>query len=113
MLSASGDPLFQEFESLREYLNHTQSLKNCTIQLIDFTDHAIDWTPILVENTVFLGCSFPPGVKGDLLERGAIIFPKVKHLPYDPYRGSLYTWQELMEGYHPENDQSLDLTIYR
>lgn len=33
-------------------------------------------------------------------------------LPYEPYRTELYRWQELMAGYTPESDQSLDKQIY-
>ncbi|MGD1889329.1 MAG: LOG family protein [Cyclobacteriaceae bacterium] len=113
MYSSLGDSLFQEIESLQEYLHHNNSLKNCTLQLVDFKNHDIDWKKTIIENTVFLGCDFQKEEKSYLLEQGAIIFPKVTHLPYEPYRSSLYTWRELMEGYHPENDKSLDLKIYR
>jgi predicted Rossmann-fold nucleotide-binding protein len=113
MDSSSEKLLFRKITRLQEYLNHTRSLKNCTIQQVDFTSRPINWTEIIIENTVFLGCSFRAIDKNYLLEQGAIIFPKVKHLPYEPYRSSLYTWQELMKGYHPKRNQSLDISIYR
>lgn len=110
---SSRDSLFREIGSLREYLGRTRSLKNCTVQQVDFTTHRINWEDTVVENAVFLGCSFLRAEKSYLLEQGAIIFPKVNHLPYEPYRSSLYTWQELMAGYHPETDESPDYLIYR
>lgn len=38
--------------------------------------------------------------------------PIVAALPYEPYRASLYDWRELMDGFTPEKDLSLDKRIY-
>ena len=40
-------------------------------------------------------------------------FTQDGHLPYFPYRKSLYSCEELMKGYDPDNDQSLDYRIYQ
>ncbi len=40
------------------------------------------------------------------------LLPDLKSLPYNPFRTSLYTWQELMEGYTMDKDASVDLGIY-
>nr|WKN37003.1 hypothetical protein K4G66_32050 [Tunicatimonas sp. TK19036] len=106
-------PFFHQRESLEKFIQQTHSLKNCTIQQIDFHDHTLVWDDIIIENTTFLGCTFRVEDRSRLLDRGAIIFPRVTHLPYQPYRSSLYSWQELMEGYHPDHDQSNDLAIYQ
>ena len=103
---------FRKIETLLSTIEHHSSLKNCTIQSIDFSNVHIDWHQIDLENAVFLGCSFHPADKSYLLDQDAIIFPKVTSLPYQPYRTRLYTWQELMDGYNPEFDQSKDLEIY-
>ncbi|WP_425865188.1 LOG family protein [Arthrobacter sp. TWP1-1] len=59
-------------------------------------------SPILValraSGAVFMGCTFDPGVEELLRSRGALIFPTLPHLPFNAYRGHLYTGAELFAG---------------
>ena len=50
------------------------------------------------EGAIFLGCTFDPGVEDSLRRRGALIFPRLAGVPFDPYRAGLYTPQELYAG---------------
>ncbi|WP_426998384.1 LOG family protein [Pseudarthrobacter sp. N5] len=50
------------------------------------------------QGAIFLGCTFDPGVEESLRGRGALIFPRLDGIPFDPYRGQLYTPQELYAG---------------
>ena len=108
-----GERVFQSIHTLNEAIQQNSVLKNCIFQDIDFSRAAIRWDTIKLEDTVFLGCIFNREDKVYLVDQGAIIFPKVNHLPYNPYRTNLYIWQELMQGYSPADDQSKDLKIYR
>ncbi len=47
---------------------------------------------------IFLGCTFDDGVEDSLRSRGALIFPKLEAVPFNPYRSRLYTPQELYAG---------------
>ena len=47
---------------------------------------------------IFLGCTFDDGVEDSLRSRGALIFPKLEAVPFNPYRARLYTPQELYQG---------------
>ncbi|MGO1695035.1 MAG: LOG family protein [Arthrobacter sp.] len=51
-----------------------------------------------VSGAVFLGCDLPPGSIPGLRRRGALVFPDLPGLPFDPYRGGLYTAQDLYAG---------------
>ena len=51
-----------------------------------------------VEGAIFLGCTFDPGVEDRIRRRGALIFPRLEGVPFDPYRARLYTPQELYTG---------------
>lgn len=51
-----------------------------------------------VEGAIFLGCVFDEGVEEGLRRRGALIFPRLVGMPFDPYRARLYTPQELYAG---------------
>jgi len=87
------------------------NLSHSVIQGLDLSQ--LDFSEVECDNTVFLGCTFPEGFNAyELIEKGALIFPKLPHLPYKPYRGLLYSRQELMQGWSPDEDNSKDLEIY-
>ncbi|PIE33685.1 hypothetical protein CSA56_10840 [candidate division KSB3 bacterium] len=104
----------REIESIKELLSQKNSLKHAAIQGLDLSETSIDWKSLNLEGTIFLGCTFA-SVDDEWLvrSRGASVFPAFANLPYNPYRSKLYTWQELMDGYDPEYDESLDYRIYR
>ncbi|MBS7333158.1 MAG: hypothetical protein KIG88_06145 [Weeksellaceae bacterium] len=96
-----------------DLISTTNNLTNKVIQDINFCNKDVDWDNIILNNTTFLGCTFKQETAIPLIERGAFVYPKFKNLPYNPYRGKLYSWQELMEGYDPVNDNSVDINIYK
>ena len=53
-----------------------------------------------------MGCSLTTAAEAHLLASGATLFPRFDDLPYNPYRGGLYTSAELAE-------DDLDGRIYR
>ena len=104
--------LIKEIESIDDLIKQGSALLNLTIQDLDLNKVNIDWEKEKLANTTFLGCDMSEEIEIILRKKRAIIYPKFVGLPYDPYRKSLYTWQELMEGYDPENDDSADFKIY-
>ena len=109
----SCETMISEIESITELLAKKYSLRNTAIQGLDLSKIQIDWKTVDLQDTIFLGCTFACYEDEYTVRcRGAYIFPQIDGLPYNPYRSRLYTWQELMEGYDPENDQSLDYRIY-
>ena len=102
-----------EIESLAEFKAQYPRLKNTAIQGVNFAEYTFDLKGLDLGNTIFLGCTFASDqIALELQARGAIIFPGFSGLPYDPYRGALYSVDELMEGYDPDDDQSVDRRIY-
>ena len=101
---------FKEVHSLEEFLDQGYKLQHATIQNIDFTVTRINWNRLDLEGTTFLGCTLSKEDKVLLLEKGAIIFPKINDLTYNPFRSSMYSWQELYEETNP--GRSSDLEIY-
>ena len=104
--------LIKEIESVHDFLEEGNMLLNLTIQSLDLNEIDIDWEKVKLANTTFLGCNMSEDIELILRKKGAFIYPKLVGLPYNPYRKSLYTWQELMDGYDPENDNSVDFGIY-
>lgn len=67
-----------------------------------------------VEGAIFLGCTFDDGVEDVLRSRGALIFPRLKAVPFDPYRGQLYSPQELYAGIAGSSyEDTLDAQVYQ
>jgi predicted Rossmann-fold nucleotide-binding protein len=73
-------------------------LTGCRIQAVDLTDRGWELRAAQISGAVFLGCVLSDSVAGDLRQRGALVFPPVPHLPFDPYRARLYTPAELYDG---------------
>lgn len=103
----------REFDSLDRLVRQGINL-NCTvIQGLDLTEAPLDWDRMECAGAVFLGCRFPSEISVcDLVDKGALIFPEFSDLPYNPYRPELYTREELMTGWTPEKDESVDKKIY-
>lgn len=66
------------------------------------------------EGAIFLGCTFDPGVEEALRRRGALIFPRLTGVPFDAYRGELYSPQELYAGIRDAPyEESPDALVYQ
>lgn len=109
----SPETILDSLEEVQKHLASGFSLKECTVRGVDFRAARIEWGRVHIDHTNFLGCRFLPPDEGFLQQLGAFLFPPLPGLPYDPYRRTLYTWQELMEGYHHTHDNSLDHRIYQ
>ena len=67
-------------------------------QSLDLRGRSAALKSVSVEGAMFLGCLFDDGMEGDLRSRGALIFPRLDGVPFDPYRASLYSPAELYAG---------------
>lgn len=99
--------------TLQSFLENGNSLKDCVVQNIDFSNLNINWESIKIDNTTFMGCQLPLEQEISLRRQGAFLYFHPQDIPFQPYRDSLYTWQELMKGWTAEVDNSIDLKIYQ
>ena len=102
----------REIDTIGAFLRQNGNLNLAVIQGLDLCKADVDWASVECDGTVFLGCCIPEGIGMGLCERGAMIFPNIPNLPYEPYRGQLYSRDELMEGWTTTDDQSVDKKIY-
>lgn len=67
-----------------------------------------------VQGALLLGCRTEgPAQEAELVRRGAAIFPRLRGLPYDPWRRSLYSSDELLEGWEEGGyTATRDFSIY-
>jgi predicted Rossmann-fold nucleotide-binding protein len=91
----------REIETLDEFDRHVAAhggLRDCVLQSLDLTDRqAILWR-VDVHNALLLGCRLPTVLAEGLTRRGASVFPRLPAVPFDAYRASLYTADELYRG---------------
>jgi hypothetical protein len=87
-----------EIESLAEFdarLRKTQRLNGWFVQSVDLTERTDALLNVDPRGAVFLGCLFAPTVEHHLRRSGALLFPRLPDLPFDPYRTRPYDAAEL------------------
>jgi predicted Rossmann-fold nucleotide-binding protein len=83
-------------------------------QSLDLRGRTAPLAALDVQGAIFLGCTFDDGVEDSLRSRGALIFPRLEAMPFDPYRGQLYSPQELYAGISGSSyEQTLDARVYQ
>lgn len=108
-----NDSTIREIDSVSALKRQGGKLNRAVVQGLDLRALELTWNDLECDGAVFLGCRFPDDLPLETLrQKGALIFPKIPGLPYRIYRHSLYTREELMEGWMPEEDLSLDKRIY-
>lgn len=68
------------------------------VQSVDLTHRSAALLAADASGTVFLGCPMEPGPEEKIRADGALVFPPVPGLPFDPYRGLLYSPDALYDG---------------
>lgn len=98
-----------EIETLAAFEQHLASggsLANVILQGLDLTGQTRVLLGADLAGTVFLGCQLETQALRAALEHGAMVFPPFSGLPYCPYRGSLYSPEELYAGFEPARPES-------
>lgn len=91
----------REIHTLDEFdaaLARPGGLAGQRVQSVDLTDRTSALLSASTADTVFLGCPMRPEATAKVRSDGALVFPPVPGLPFDPYRNRLYTPDELYEG---------------
>lgn len=115
-MTTPGPGVGIEIESLAQLdarLASGLGLADCSVQSLDLTGRGAALRRTDVSRAMFLGCSFAPGVEHELERRGALVFPTLPDLPFNPYRSGLYTADELYAGLDGGYRYTLDARNYR
>jgi predicted Rossmann-fold nucleotide-binding protein len=116
--SLSPSPRTLEVESLESFDRlvsaGVRTMHGWHAQSLDLRGRASPLESMDAQGAVFLGCTFDGGVEESLRGRGALIFPKLDGVPFNPYRSQLYSPQELYAGQpgSPYED-TLDARVYQ
>ncbi|MFC9428522.1 LOG family protein [Streptomyces sp. NPDC056987] len=91
----------REIESLDEFdrtVHAAGTLRGYRVQSVDLTARTPELLRTDTTDAVFLGCPMEPDAAEKVRADGAMVFPPVPNLPFDPYRGFLYSPDQLFEG---------------
>ncbi|HEU5469783.1 MAG TPA: hypothetical protein VFV67_03965 [Actinophytocola sp.] len=109
---------FTGLDELREHRAAGHDLRGALLTGLDLTGAEEDrLLRTALDGAVLLGCALGPATTRRAEAAGALLFPDIPDLPYRVYRTSLYTPEELFEGFDPARPESyvdtLDARIYR
>ncbi|MFE0808739.1 LOG family protein [Streptomyces sp. NPDC058794] len=101
----------REIESLAEF-DHVVSahgtLAHYRVQAVDLTERTDALMSADPTGAVFLGCRMAPEAAARVRAAGALVFPPIPGLPFEPYRAHVYTpdalYASLDEGYEATPD---------
>ncbi|MEV0182863.1 Rossmann fold nucleotide-binding protein [Streptomyces sp. NPDC050625] len=104
-----------EVESLAEFdevVAGPGSLAGFRVQAVDLTDRTKALLSVDSAGAVFLGCPMDPEAAARVRAAGALVFPPVPDLPFDPYRGFVYSPDELFESLDEGYEATPDARAY-
>ncbi|MGW0914852.1 LOG family protein [Streptomyces sp. NPDC002784] len=105
----------REIETLQEFdatVSARGTLAGFRIQAVDLTDRTRELLATDTAGAVFLGCPMREDAAVKIRADGAMVFPPVPDLPFDPYRGLLYSPDELFAGLDRGYEQTPDALAY-
>ncbi|GGX88490.1 LOG family protein [Streptomyces fructofermentans] len=105
----------REIETLEEFdatVSARGTLAGYRVQAVDLTDRTRELLATGAAGAVFLGCPMRETAAAKLRADGALLFPPLPDLPFDPYRGLLYTAGELFAGLDQGYERTPDARAY-
>jgi predicted Rossmann-fold nucleotide-binding protein len=90
----------------------TGSMRTWQVQGLDLTDRQEVLRRLDPRGALFLGGSIPEDTADRLRAGGALLFPAVPDVPFDPWRGRLYTPAELYDGIDAGYESTPDAQIW-
>lgn len=108
-------PPVQEIDTLDALTSHLatqQGLRGSVVQSLDLRGLATPLSTVDVQGALFLGCTFPDDLDEDLRRRGALLFPSIPDMPFNPYQPQLYRADELYDALPGHYSDCRDATIH-
>ncbi|WP_406121574.1 LOG family protein [Streptomyces sp. NBC_00989] len=105
----------REIETVEDFdatVSSRGTLAGYRVQAVDLTDRTRELLTTDTSGAVFLGCPMRDEAAAKIRADGALVFPPVPHLPFDPYRGHLYTPAELFDSLGKGYEQTPDALAY-
>lgn len=102
---------FESLSKLDDHLSAGRPLTHTVFQSLNLLEHTARLQRRSLHGAVFLGCEMAPALLDHAISSGALVFPRLNGLPFDPYRPRLYTPNELLGAYRPGHPDSYAETL--
>ncbi|MEU8864201.1 LOG family protein [Streptomyces umbrinus] len=105
----------REIETLEEFdavVSSRGTLAGFRVQCVDLTDRTRELLASDATGAVFLGCPMRESAAAKVRADGALVFPPLPGLPFDPYRGHLYRPDELFASLDKGYEETPDALAY-
>ncbi|MFG2345785.1 LOG family protein [Streptomyces phaeochromogenes] len=105
----------REIETLEEFdavVSSRGTLAGFRVQCVDLTDRTRELLASDATGAVFLGCPMRENAAAKVRADGALVFPPLPGLPFDPYRGHLYRPDELFASLDKGYEETPDALAY-
>lgn len=105
----------REIETLEEFdavVSSRGTLAGFRVQCVDLTDRTKELLASDATGAVFLGCPMRENAAAKVRADGALVFPPLPGLPFDPYRGHLYRPDELFASLDKGYEETPDALAY-
>lgn len=89
-----------------------RSMRDWQVQGLDLTGHEDALLLLDPRGALFLGCAMSEAAADRLRAGGALLFPEVPDVPFDPWRPYLYTAAELYDGLESGYEATPDARTY-
>ncbi len=100
---------FDTIEALKTHLEISKDLSGAAFQSIDLTELDDELSSAVLTDNFLLGCTFNDAILNRF--HRPTIFPELPNLPFDPFRGELYTPDELLGAYQVGKPETYEKTI--
>ncbi len=88
------------------------SMRSWQVQGVDLSERVDVLGRLDPRGALFLGCTIPEDTASRLRAGGALLFPAVPDVPFDPWRAHLYTPGELYDGVEKGYESTPDALIW-
>jgi predicted Rossmann-fold nucleotide-binding protein len=99
-----------EFDALVDRGDST--MRHWRVQSVDLSGREPELLRRDPRGALFLGCNLSDAAADHVRRGGGLVFPDVPEVPFDAYRSSLYTPEELYDGLAGGYECTLDARIY-
>ncbi len=105
-----------EIESLADFdravAAGASTMNGWRVQSVDLSARTDTLLRLDPAGSLFLGCNLADLAEKWVRDGGGLVFPTIPSLPFDPYRGALYTADDLYDGLQRGYDATPDARIY-
>lgn len=102
--------ILKTVDDVLAYAAEHRSFQNTVVKGVDLSRVDIDWQRLDVSGAAFIGCHLHSlDEEFSLRKGGASVLPPLGALPYDPFRSTLYSPDELMAGYCEDETKNASL----